>query len=154
MATTLRPDVLLVDEFGRPIAAIETRTSRSLIGKQGQESAIEYAKLIGAQFALLVTPRRALLWRLPMVNEDKGRSWVIDTASLLAKVFDELGFDAETVSAEAFGDVVAFWLRDLGYLLRSEQHLPPTLAWLADSGLDESLRDGYIRQEVAFEAVR
>lgn len=154
MSYTFRPDILLVNEYDIPEIVIETKKVFGPESDWAREQAKQHARILGAKYAMAVTPEWVFLWRAPALGGVSEHSWSAPAGRLLEPLFSELGFDVQTLSGNGFQDLVALWLRDLGNVLRSGKPLPEELEWLEGSGAADLIERGYVRQGVEFEAVR
>lgn len=153
MAYRIEPDILVVDEFNRPVAVVETKIKYHLAEEWAQSLARRYASTVGAPYALVITPEWLYVWRAGNAIEDE-REWIASAASVLLPLFSELGFDPHSVSINGFEGLVALWLDDVIALVRHGEGLPKNLAIFEESGLAEELPSASIERGVRFETVR
>jgi hypothetical protein len=154
MAYRIEPDILMIDEFNRPVAVVETKLDYDLAEGWAQDLSCKYANAMNAPYALVITPDWINLWRSGKASGTADSEWTIPSRSILSSHFEELGFDPESVSIQGFEGLVALWLQDLSDLARKGEGLPSLLDIFEASGLAKELATASIERGVRFETVR
>lgn len=154
MAYRIEPDILIVNEFNRPVAVVETKLKYDLAEDWAQDLSRRYAVTIGARYALVITPEWIYLWQSGKELGTGDREWTAPAAPLLTPLFEELGFDPKSVSMDGFEGLVALWLQDMSALARHGDGLPAYLDIFEESGFAEELPNASIERGVRFETVR
>jgi hypothetical protein len=104
-----------------------------------------HAEIPQADYFLLALRDHLYLWLQPM-SEAAAPDFEADTAAALRPYLARLDGKLETLSESSFELLIHAWLSDL-----VAGTLPDAgnLRWLKDSGLAESVRDGFIRSNIA-----
>lgn len=153
MSYRIEPDLLLVDLFGRPLAVVEAQLGYSPEDEWAINLAVEYARAIGAPFALAISSEWLEFRQVPTGEVSQSRSWTVQAMPFLAPLFAELGYDPETLSGQGFEGLISLWFDDLAATLRAGESLPGGLEFFYESGFAEHLAQANVKRYVRFEAV-
>lgn len=154
MSYRIEPDLLLVDLFGGPLAVVEAKLGYSPEDEWAMKLAEEYARTIGAPYAMAISPSWLEFVHLPAGSPSLKQRWAVPSVSYLGTLFEELGFDPEEVSGQGFEGLVALWFDDLSATLRAGKPLPSGLQFFYDSGFAALLAQANVKRYVRFETVR
>lgn len=143
----MKPDILISDAVGRPIAIVEVKGG----SRKSAKWAAEFRRNLLAEypgspppFFLLATPERFDFWK-----EQTSKSAVQPDFSMnpgdLIKSYDLLGdAHAGSLSGSALELIVADWLRDL---VRGRNGGDKAGRWLSTSGFLDAIRGGRVALE-------
>ena len=98
-----------------------------------------------APFFLIATPERMYFWKQDQQGSvDEPPSCTLDAAKALKPYLEKLGKPAEAVGEQALELLVSSWLNDMAGRRTVSGGQDPSLRWLAESGLLDSLEAGRI----------
>jgi hypothetical protein len=97
-----------------------------------------------AEYFLLALRDHLYLWRRP-VAEPGNPDFEADTASELQTYLSRLNIPLDTLGKSGFEMLIQAWLEDLVDGIVPESGNP----WLVESGLADSVRNGYVRLNLA-----
>jgi hypothetical protein len=104
-----------------------------------------HAHIPPSEYFLLALRDHLYLWRRP-VPEAAGPDFEADTAAVLRPYLSRLPGPLDKLSESGFEMLIQAWLSDLvaGTLTDSDNQ-----RWVEESGLAKSVRDGFIRSNIA-----
>jgi len=103
-----------------------------------------FTKIPPTEYFLLASQHHLYLWHRP-APEPGSPDFEADTASELQTYLSRLNRPLDTLSKNSFEILIQAWLEDLVDGIVPESGNP----WLVDSGLADSVRNGYVRFSLA-----
>lgn len=144
-------DFALYDRDRRLIALVEAKNKRGTSPEWAAQLRRNFlahgGNLRGAEFFLLATPDHVYVWK-GAGSEPRPitPTYVVDARPLFDPYFERTGLSLEEAGSQAFELAVGAWLSDL---TRAAQDDAGQQAWLVDSHLLDSVRDGWLSYETA-----
>ena len=136
-------DFIAYDDAGRVILVAECK---SRVGTSEQWAArfrrnmLAHGILPKALFFLIATPERMYFWKQDRPDiADEPPEFTIDATREFRPYFDKLDETTQPVSEQALELLVLSWLSDIANTGETRVKDDPSMQWLAESGLIESL---------------
>jgi hypothetical protein len=146
-------DVIAYDQAGRVVLLAE---AKSRVGTSAEWAArfrrnmLAHGTLPNAQFFLIATPERMYFWKQDRPGVlDEPPEFTIDATREFKPYFDKLEKTAQGVSDEALELLVLSWLTDIARTGDAKSKKDPSMRWLSESGLIDSLEKARIEMNPA-----
>ena len=146
-------DVIAYDDAGRVILIAEVK---SRVGASGQWAAqfrrnmLAHGILPAALFFLIATPERMYFWKQDRpVTMDEPPEFTVDASKEFRPYLDKLRRAPQAIGDQALELLVLSWLTDLARAGDERVKQDPSMKWLADSGLIDSLEKARIEMNPA-----
>ena len=146
-------DVIAYDQSGRVILLAE---AKSRVGTSAEWAArfrrnmLSHGTLPKALFFMIATPERLYFWKQdhPDVS-DEPPGFTIDATREFKPYFDKLDKTSRDVSEQALEMLVLSWLTDIARTGDARFRNDPSMRWLSESGLIDSLEKARIEMNPA-----
>jgi hypothetical protein len=146
-------DVIAYDQSGRVILLAETK---SRVGTSAEWAArfrrnmLSHGTLPKALYFLIATPERLYFWKQdhPGIS-DEPPAFTIDAKKEFQPYFDKLEKTSRVVSEQALEILVLSWLTDIAQTGAARSRNDPSMRWLSESGLIDSLEKARIETNPA-----
>lgn len=147
MNRNLRTDFLISDKYKQPILAIEVKINSGV--------SVEWATTLRRNlfahgfyhlfsYFLLVTPDKFFLWKTRKDNNNLSKpDYVINAKPIIGKYISSTGLTIEELNGREFELIISSWISDL----LSIQNLKDFPHWMIESGLAESIKEGFYELE-------
>lgn len=146
-------DFIAYDRQGRAVLLVETKIRRGTSEQWAarlRRNMLAHGTLPWAKYFLIATPERMYLWRQEGVESaDAPPEFTIDAEKELKPYFEKLRQDPSHIGPQAFELLVLTWLTDVAHSDDRRLKQQPSLRWLCDSGLIESLQRARIEMNAA-----
>lgn len=139
---------LVIEKGGRQILLVEARNEMSPSREwaaQFLRSILAFTETPTSEYFLLALRNRLYLWRNP-TPEVSVPDFEGDTSAALEPYLVRLHRPLDKVSQSGFEMLIEAWL---GELVAGVLPAAGDRSWLEESGLAESVRDGFIRTNIA-----
>jgi hypothetical protein len=141
-------DFIAYDDIGRVILLGEVK---SRVGTSGEWAArfrrnmLAHGVLPRALFFLIATPERMYFWKQdqPDVAEEPP-GFTVDATKEFKPYLETVSRTRQAVSEQALELMVFSWLKDIARTGDERVKRDPSLKWLAESGLIDSLENAHI----------
>lgn len=149
---TLRSDIVVFSETGRPVLAAEVKTKLNASidwAIRFRRNMLLHGHLPETEFFLIATPDQFFVWK----NADRDLlssipTQVLDSRSMLTSYFEQTNVAPENISGSSFELIINSWLAELMYVEASEEQANYVPQEIVDLGLREAIRGGHVGQEV------
>jgi hypothetical protein len=138
-------DFIAYDYSGRAILVGEVK---SRVGMSEQWAArfrrnmLAHGILPKALFFLIATPERIYLWKQDQPGvSDEPPEFTIDVAREFKQYFEKMDKTPQAVGEQTLELLVLSWLTDIARTGRKRVKEDPSMLWLAESGLIDSLEN-------------
>jgi hypothetical protein len=136
-------DIVAYDQAGRVVLLAE---AKSRVGTSAEWAArfrrnmLSHGTLPKSKFFLIATPERLYFWKQdhPGVS-DEPPEFTIDATTEFKPYFDRLEKTSRAVSEQALEMLVLTWLTDIAQTGEAKSRNDPSMRWLSESGLIDSL---------------
>jgi hypothetical protein len=146
-------DVIAYDQSGRVVLLAE---AKSRVGTSAEWAArfrrnmLSHGILPRALFFMIATPERLYFWKQDHPGEsDEPPEFTIDATREFEPYFDKLEKTSRTVSEQALEVFVLSWLTDIARTGDARSRNDPSMRWLSESGLIDSLEKARIAMNPA-----
>jgi hypothetical protein len=146
-------DFIAYDDIGRVILIAEVK---SRIGTSGEWAArfrrnmLAHGVLPRALFFLIATPERMYFWKQDRpVTADEPPEFTVDATKEFRPYLDKLRGKPQAVGEQALELLVLSWLTDIARAGDERVKQDPSMKWLSESGLIDSLEKARIEMNPA-----
>jgi hypothetical protein len=146
-------DVIAYDQSGRVILLAE---AKSRVGTSPEWAArfrrnmLSHGTLPQALFFLIATPERLYFWKQDHPSaSDEPPDFTIDATREFKPYFDKLEKPSRAVSEQALEMLVLSWLTEIARTGDARTANDPSMRWLSESGLIDSLEKARIEMNPA-----
>jgi hypothetical protein len=146
-------DFIAYDDIGRVILLGEVK---SRIGTSGEWAArfrrnmLAHGLLPKAPFFLIATPERMYFWKEDQPGlAETPPGFTVDASRELKPYLEKLNRTKQSVGERALELMVFSWLKDIARTGDERVKQDPSMKWLADSGLLDSLENARIEMNPA-----
>ncbi|MBV9768188.1 MAG: hypothetical protein JOZ32_01340 [Bryobacterales bacterium] len=141
-------DLIAYDREGNIVLLAETKSMPGTSKRWAAElrrNMLAHGALPQAKYFLIATPERIYVWKQDMKQEAASGETIfpeftIDAAQELQPYFEKFQQKPSEIGPEEFTLLVSSWLTNLAWAGEERGKLSSSIAWLRDSGLQESLR--------------
>ena len=138
-------DFIAYDYAGRAILVGEVKNR---VGTSEQWAALFRRNMLAhgilppALFFLIATPEHIYFWKQDQQGvSDEPPEFTIDVAREFKQYFEKLGETPQAVGEQALELLVLSWLADIARSGRARVKEDPSMRWLAESGLIDSIEN-------------
>jgi hypothetical protein len=146
-------DLIAYDDAGRVILIGEVKSKAGTSGQwaaQFRRNMLAHGVLPQALFFLIATPETMYFWRQDHpVAGDEPPEFTVDAAKEFGPYLDKVRSGSLTVGQEALEILVFSWLTDIARTGDERVKQDPSMKWLAESGLIDSLDKVHIEMNPA-----
>ena len=146
-------DFIVYDDAGRVILVAEVKrrlgTSEHWAARF-RRNMLAHGLLPKALFFLIATPERMYFWKQDQHGiADELPGFTLDATKILKPYLDKLGKTSTAVGEQALELLVSSWLSDIARTDEACIRQDPSMQWLAESGLIDSLGTARIEMNPA-----
>lgn len=141
-------DFIAYDHTGRVILVAEVKRRLGTSERwatQFRRNMLAHGFFPKAPFFLIATPERMYFWKQDRPgNTDEPPSFTMDSTSALKPYLERLGKPPQAVGEQTLELLVSSWLSDMAGAREAHAVQDPSILWLTESGLLDSLEAGRI----------
>ena len=143
-------DLIVYSQEGNVQLVVEVKKTKDVSRQwveQFRRNLLMHSVIPSSNYFLFVLPRHTYLWKNGTATESARQAdYTILTKDILKPYTNEINVDS--ISEQSLELLVHSWLSDLVNSALTRQRSTREQAWLFDSGLYESIKNGSIRTEV------
>lgn len=150
MSTITRPDILVFGPDSSLIMAVDVKGGSGA----SPEWAADYRRELFSHgmipkvpFYVLALPNALYFWKDANTDQEVLPDYTLDAQEALAGYVDQEGSSLAGMDRYGLELLVADWLYRLVSRQRSKETTDPGMRWLTDSGLLDSIRNGWLLRE-------
>jgi hypothetical protein len=141
-------DFIAYDAIGRVILLGEVKSRVGTSGKWAarfRRNMLAHGVLPSAPFFLIATPERMYFWKQDQSDLTEALpGFTVDAAKEFEPYWNHLSQTRQAVSEQALELTVFSWLKDIARTGEERVKVDPSMKWLAESGLIDSLEKARI----------
>jgi hypothetical protein len=140
-------DFIAYDAAGRVVLIAQAKSRYGMSEEWAtrfRRNMLSHGGLPEALFFLIATPERMYFWKQDQDAANAPPAFTIDAGKEFGHYLDKLNTPPRAVGEQSLELLVLSWLTDLARTGEARVEQDPSMAWLAESGLIDSLETAHI----------